>query len=68
MLRFCIQDFFAYLINLRPDKIQIELSKLGWKRGIFKKEYSKVYVDVNGQIKDLNAENNKVERLTLAAA
>lgn len=68
MLRFSMQEFFDFLFNLPSNKIQIELSKLGWKKGIFNKEFSRAYIDVTGEIKNLNAEDNKVERITLTAA
>lgn len=68
MAKFCIIDFFQYLFTLPPDKLQIELAKFGWKRSMFKKDFSKAYVDGNGVLQNLNAENDKVERVTLTAA
>jgi len=66
MLRFCMDDLFGYLINLSPKLLKIELSKLGWKQSTFRnKEYSKAYVDIHGELKNLNAVEDKVERLTL---
>lgn len=68
MLRFSLADFAAHLLSQPREKIHTELASLGWKKGIFNKEYSKAYVDENGELQNLNAEENKVERLTLTAA
>ena len=68
MLRFSLADFAAHLLGQPREKIHTELASLGWKKGIFNKEYSKAYVDENGELQNLNAEENKVERLTLTAA
>lgn len=68
MLRFSLADFAGHLLVQSREKIHAELASLGWKKGIFNKEYSRAYVDENGELKDLNAEEDKVERLTLTAA
>lgn len=68
MLKFNLKEYFQYLTTLSTDKIQIELSKLGWRKGIFKKEFSKAYININGELKNLNAENDHVERLALTTA
>lgn len=68
MLKFSIEDFFDYIIKLSANEIQGELSKFGWKQGFFNKQYSKSFVDIDRQLKNLNAENDKVERITLTAA
>ena len=68
MIKFSIDDFFHTLCTLSSKKIETELSKLGWKHHSLKnKEYSKVYVDGDGELKNFNAVADKVERLTLVA-
>lgn len=67
MLKFSLDEYFKFLINLKPVKLEQELSALGWKKGLFKKNYSKIYIDSDGELKNFNAANNKVERLTLVA-
>jgi hypothetical protein len=60
---------FLHLADLPEVQLQQELRKLGWNRGgIFKKEYSKAYVDGNGELQNLNAVENSIEKLTLTAA
>jgi hypothetical protein len=68
ILRFSLKEYFDYLVKLPSGEIQIELAKLGWKKGLFNKEYSKTYVDENGVLQNLNAENDHVERIALTAA
>lgn len=69
MLKFNISELFNHLTRLSPKQMESELSDLGWKQSKFRhKEYSKAYVDINGQLQNLNAVDNKVERLTLHAA
>lgn len=69
MIKFSIDDYFSFLISLPTKKLQAELSSLKWKHNTLKnKEYSNAYVDVSGQLKNLNAVGDKVERLTLVAA
>lgn len=67
MVKSSINSFLEWLMHLSKDQIQIELSKLGWKKNKFRsKEFSHVVVDGYGELQDLNAEDNKVERLTAA--
>ncbi len=69
MLKFSILDYFEYLIELPTKQIEEELRKLGWKHDkLLNKQYSKAYVDINGELQNFNAVDNKVERLTLATA
>jgi hypothetical protein len=68
ILIYNVQQYFTYLLNLPADQVQIELSKIGWKKGIFNKEYSKAYIDINGELQNFNAENDKVERVALTTA
>ena len=69
MLKFSILEYFEYLIKLPSKQIESELNKLGWKQNRLRhKQYSKAYVDINGELQNFNAVDNKVERLTLHAA
>ncbi|MBC7553878.1 MAG: hypothetical protein H7257_07855 [Taibaiella sp.] len=68
MLKFCMDSFFEHLITLSDDKMKLLLSALGWKNTFFKKDFSKAYVDVDGELKNLNAVDDKVELVALSAA
>lgn len=62
-------DFFCmHLISLSTIEINKQLSALGWQKGFFAKQFSKLYVDENGQLQNFNAENNHIERFALTAA
>lgn len=66
MLHFSVEEFYSFLNDLSPEKIETELFKLGWKHNkLQNKEYSKAYIDLSGQLKNLNAVDNEVEMLTL---
>jgi len=68
MLKFSIGELFNHLLSLSSKRLQVELSNLGWKRNYFRnKEYSKSYVDIDGELQNFNAIDNKVERLSLVA-
>ena len=67
-LLFSMDNLFKHLVTLSVSEVHLELAKYGWKKTWFKKEFSKAYVDLNGELQNLNAENNKVERATLIAA
>lgn len=69
MFRIMADNAFVHLTSLNVTELQQELRKYGWKKDIiFKKEYSKAYVDGNGELQNLNAEETSVEKLTLTAA
>lgn len=69
MIKTAIQDYFDYLVSMPSKKVAEELSQLGWKKHWIKnKEYSKAYVDISGELKNLNAIEDKVEMLTLETA
>jgi hypothetical protein len=68
MVRFSIQDFLDYLISLPSADIQKQLSKLGWRRGIFNTEYSRVNDDPKGYLSNYNIDDNSIENITLTAA
>lgn len=69
MLKFSIQDYCNYLLDLPQHKLEAELSKLGWSHNKIKqKEYSKSFIDANGQLKNFNAVGDHVETGVLSAA
>ena len=68
MAKFSIVDFCQYLFTLPANEMQIELSKFGWKETLIQKDFSRASVDGNGIFKGFNAENDKIERITLIAA
>ncbi len=62
MLKFSLDDFNMSLIGMPIGNISAFLKKLGWKRGQLKnKNFSKSYIDINGELKGFNIEDNKVE-------
>ena len=62
MLRFSIKECFEHFMTLPTDKLESELSKLGWKHAKLRsKEYSKAYIDMDGNLKDFNAVADQVE-------
>lgn len=68
MIKFSMDDYFRFISNLSTKKIESELLSLGWKHNTLKnKDYSSVYVDVTGELKNFNAVGDNVERLTLVA-
>lgn len=69
MIEFSLGDFSRFLLEMSHKKRFSFLNNLGWKQQSFKnKEFSKAFVDVDGNLQDLNAEDNKIERLTLVSA
>ncbi len=68
MLKFSLDDVFENLSILPIDKLRQELAKYGWKKDVLRnKEFSKTFVDIDGTLKNLNAVDDKVERLSLVA-
>lgn len=68
MLKFSLDDFYQYLVSLPSGQINEELVKLGWEKSVLHKDYSKSYIDSKGKLNNVNAENGKVEQVTLIAA
>ncbi len=69
MLYHSLDDLFAFLVNLSVKDLHEELLKMGWKKhGIFNKEFSHAYVDVNGNLQNMNAVDSKIERFSLTTA
>ena len=68
MIKFSINDFFDHLMSLSSKKREKELNELGWKKSSLKnKEFSKLFIDINGELKSFNAVADEVELLTLQA-
>lgn len=69
MFRFSLDDLFKFWMNGSPEVMDEDLKKLGWKNDrLFRKEFSKDFVDAAGLLADLNSENDQVERVNLAVA
>ena len=68
MVHESLRDMCHFLVTLSPEEATVELRKYGWKKGIFNKEYSRMCVDEKGKLKDLNADENSVEKMTLELA
>lgn len=68
MLKFSINDYFQSFGLLSSKQIDAELAKIGWKQHkLWRKQYSKAYVDINGDLKNFNAIDDKVERVSMQA-
>lgn len=69
MIKFSISEYFKFLIDLSIKKMDEELRSIGFTHVKNKtKEFSKASVDINGQLQNLNALDNKVKRFTIQAA
>jgi hypothetical protein len=69
MMKQSMNDYCEYLMNLPASERVKELQGLGWiKNKFFNKQFSRAYIDADGNLKDFNAEINTIERLTLEAA
>lgn len=66
LLQISIEKFFDFLFSDATTAYD-ELSKLGWKRSWYKKkEFSKAYVDVSGDLKDFAvADTIEVEQIAI---
>ena len=59
--------FCEYLLKLKSSQQQTELRNLGWDRKIYaRKQFSKAYVDENGDLQNLT--NTSVQALETTAA
>jgi len=62
-----LTDFFEYLVSLSDAELSREMAALGWKKQkFFKKNFSHVTVDVNGEIQGL-ALDGKIGKFALVA-
>ena len=68
MMKYSITGLFEYFVNLSHKDLEKELRKMGWKKAILKsKEFSKMAVNIDGNLENLNAFEDKVERFALVA-
>ena len=69
MMKFSIKDFAIYLTKLSNREREKELFSLGWKKDKLKnKDFSKVYVDGQGDLKNFNAEEGSIKKQELHLA
>ena len=69
MIKFSIAEYFQFLVNLSTKKMDEELRNTGFGHIKNKtKEFSKAFVDIDGQLQNLNAVDDKIKRFTLEAA
>ena len=69
MMKFAIGKYLEYLIDLSTKDRDSELLALGWKKDKLKnKDFSKAYVDINGELKNFNAVEGSVKRQILQLA
>lgn len=69
MLKNSIDNFNQFLVDLSLPKMDTELRKLGWKKSRLRnKEYSKAYIDGDGNLKNFNAIENTIETKILQLA
>ena len=62
MFDFSAKEFCRYLINLPEAEATRELMKYGWDQNkMFHKRYSASYVDIDGNLGNFNALDNKIE-------
>ena len=61
MLKISLNEYFNYLLPNDDMFIRIELKKLGWNPDkLFKKDFSKAYVDQNGVLQDFNLSEDEL--------
>lgn len=62
LLKDSVDQFFIYLSQLPAKKRMDELSSLGWRQNKFRnKDFSNLYVDVEGKLKGFNVSMGDVE-------
>jgi hypothetical protein len=62
MMNYTVSSYLRALAGLTPKFFQAELSQFGWKQNKLKhKEYSKIFVDREGELNGFNAVENKIE-------
>ena len=69
LVNFSVDEFFNHLTKMPIENISIELSKLGWKKNVFKnKEFSRAFVDIEGELQGFNIDHSTIQRKTLEIA
>ena len=67
MMKANVEDFFNYLSRMTHKQFESELQKLNWKKDKFKnKEFSKCFVDPQGELKNFNISEGSLKSLSLA--
>ena len=67
MMKATVEDFFNYLSRMTHKQFESELQKLDWKKDKFKnKEFSKCFVDPQGELKNFNISEGSLKSLSLA--
>ena len=68
MVKESLSALFISLLKMSPTQLNLELSKLGWKKNRLRnKDFSNPAVNIQGKLKDLNADKNQIERFALVA-
>ncbi len=66
LLNFSVNEYFMHLSKLTYNQIKDELTLLGWKISKTSiKQFSKVFVDPDGQLQNFNAVADQVEQLAV---
>jgi len=66
MLQESINSCFQYFFSHSQKRVKDELAKLGWEQNhFFNKDFSRAYVDGNGELKNFNAIENSIEKVGL---
>jgi hypothetical protein len=69
MLKDAVKDFNEFILHQSYGRVAVELIRLGWQRSKLRmKHFSKAYVDINGELKNFNADENTVEKKVLQIA
>jgi len=68
MFKFLVDDFLSGLLKHSADHVRGEILKLGWvKDGLWNKKFSKMHIDINGELKNYNVEEGSLEHLQMVA-
>ncbi len=67
MLKAEMDSFFEHITSLSFAQLQHEMTKMGWEKGIFNKQFSKGNVDIDSALKNFSIEG-EIKRITLQAA
>lgn len=68
MLKGSLVELFKNFVEMPPNQLQAELHQMGWKKNRFRnKDFSRAFVDADGNLNNFNADEDKVERFALVA-
>lgn len=69
MIKFSIAEYFKFLLSLSVKKMEDQVRLRGFAHVKNKtKEFSKSFVDIDGELQNFNAVDDTVKRFTLEAA